>query len=114
MPSPKLVPLLLTDGERKALEALVRKRTASQSLALRARIVLACAEDGGVAPLTAVGDRLGVSREMVRKWRVRFAQKRMKGLTDDCERPVPSAIARVDQCVSCPGPFSVRTRVTAT
>jgi hypothetical protein len=47
MPSPKLVPLLLTDGERKALEALVRKRTASQSLALRARIVLACAEEAG-------------------------------------------------------------------
>ncbi len=33
MPSPKLVPLLLTDGERESLEALVRKRTASQSLA---------------------------------------------------------------------------------
>ena len=59
MPSPKLVPLLLTDGEREAVEALVRKRTALQSLALRARIVLACAEDGGLAPLTAVGDRPG-------------------------------------------------------
>jgi hypothetical protein len=33
MPSPKLVPLLLSDGERASLEALVRKRTASQSLA---------------------------------------------------------------------------------
>jgi hypothetical protein len=30
MPSPKLVPLLLTDSERDALEALARKRTASQ------------------------------------------------------------------------------------
>ena len=29
MPSPKLVPLLLADGEREALEAPVRKRTAS-------------------------------------------------------------------------------------
>ena len=72
MPSPKLVPLLLTDGEREALEALVRKRTALQSLALRARIVLACAENGGIAPLTAVAARTGVSRESVRKWRVRF------------------------------------------
>ena len=33
MPSRKLVPLLLTDDERDALESLVRKRTASQSLA---------------------------------------------------------------------------------
>jgi hypothetical protein len=55
VPSPKLALLLLTDSERASLEALVRKRTASQSLALRARIVLACAEDGGIAPLTAVG-----------------------------------------------------------
>ena len=32
--------------------------------------------------------------------------------TDDCDRPVSPAIVQVDQCVSCPGPFSVRTRVT--
>ena len=33
---------------------------------------------------------------------------------DDCDRPVSPAIDRVDQCVSCPRPFSVRTRVTTT
>ena len=82
MPSPKLVPLLLADGERESLEALARKRTASQALALRARIVLACAEESGVAPLTAVAGRTGVSRESVRKWRVRFAARRMAGLAD--------------------------------
>lgn len=60
MPSPKLVPLMLTDGERGALEALVRKRTASESLVLRARIVLVCAEESGVVPLTAVAGRTGV------------------------------------------------------
>jgi transposase len=38
MPSPKLAPLMLSDSEGESLEALVRKRTASQSLALRARI----------------------------------------------------------------------------
>ena len=32
--------------------------------------------------------------------------------TDDCDSPVSSAIDLVDQCVSCPRPFSVRTRVT--
>jgi transposase len=86
VPSPKLVPLLLTDDERDALESLVRKRTASQSLAQRARIVLACGEGGGTSPLTAVASRLGVSREMVRKWRVRFAEERVGGLAD-AERP---------------------------
>jgi transposase len=92
VPSPKLVPLLLTDGERDALKALVRKRTASQSLALRARIVLACADDGGVAPLTAVAESTGVSRESVRKWRVRFMKDRMKGLTD---APRPGAPRKI-------------------
>lgn len=82
MPSPKLVPLFLSDAEHKALEVLVRKRTVSQSLAMRARIVLACAEDSGTASLTVVAEKLGVSRESVRKWRVRFMEERIEGLTD--------------------------------
>ena len=61
-------------------------------LALRARVVLACADDGGVAPLTAVAARTGVSRESVRKWRVRFMQCRMKGLTD---APRPGAPRKI-------------------
>jgi transposase len=92
MPSPKLAPLVLTDAERGALEALVRKRTVSQSLAQRARIVLACAEDSGTVPLTAVAARLGVSREMIRKWRVRFAEDGMEGLTD---APRPGAPRKI-------------------
>jgi transposase len=92
MPGPKPVPLLLSDGEREALEALARKRTASQSLAERARIVLACAEESGVAPLTRVAARTGVSREMVRKWRVRFMEHRMDGLTD---APRPGAPRKI-------------------
>jgi len=34
--------------------------------------------------------------------------------TDDCDSPVSPAIDRVVQCVSCPRPFSVSTRVTTT
>jgi transposase-like protein len=92
MPGPKLVPLALTDGGRDALEALAPKRTASQSLAQRARIVLACAEESGIAPLTRVAVRTGVSREMVRKWRVRFMEGRMVGLPD---APRPGAPRRI-------------------
>jgi transposase len=86
VPSPKLVPLVLSDAERASLEVLSRKRTASQSLAERARVVLACAEDSGVAPLTRVAGRTGVSRETVRKWRVRFMNGRM-GALGDAPRP---------------------------
>jgi hypothetical protein len=58
MASPKLVPVVLTDGERRALEELTRRRKTSQALALRARIVLACA---GGAPVTAVAADLGLT-----------------------------------------------------
>jgi transposase len=92
MPSPKLAPLLLSEAERESLRALVRKRTASQSLALRARIVLACAEDEGVAPLTEVAARTGVSRESVRKWRVRFMAGRLGGLADAARPGAPRTI----------------------
>ena len=92
MPSPKLVPLVLSDAERASLEALSRKRTASQSLAERARVVLACADQGGVAPLTRVAARTGMSRESVRKWRVRFMEGRMGALAD---APRPGAARKI-------------------
>src|SRR5579859_4190237 len=92
MPGPKPVPLLLSESERESLEALARKRTASQSLAQRARIVLACAGQGGAAPLTAVAAQTGVSRETVRKWRVRFAEGRLDGLADAPRPGAPRTI----------------------
>ena len=55
------IPLVLSDAERASLEALVRKRTASQLLAQRARIVLACAEESGTAPVTGVAAAGGVA-----------------------------------------------------
>ncbi|MEW6475192.1 MAG: hypothetical protein AB1679_23295 [Actinomycetota bacterium] len=36
--------LLLSEEERSALERLVRRRKSAQAMAMRARIVLACAE----------------------------------------------------------------------
>jgi transposase len=82
----------LSDAGRPSLEALSRKRTASQALAERARVVLACADDGGVAPLTRVAARTGLSRESVRKWRVRFMERRMDGLGN---APRPGAARKI-------------------
>ena len=42
------------------LEALSRKRTASQALAERARVLLACADEDGVAPLTHFVCEVGI------------------------------------------------------
>jgi transposase-like protein len=46
---------------------VARRRETSQALALRSRIVLACAEGGSI---TAVAADLGVTRDTVRKWAV--------------------------------------------
>jgi hypothetical protein len=42
----RLEPLVLTGEERRTLENWVRRRSTAQGLALRARIVLACAQGG--------------------------------------------------------------------
>jgi transposase len=78
--SPKLEPLVLSEDERQVLEGWARRRKTAQSLALRSRIVLACA-DG--APVSEVAGELGVSRTTAAKWRSRFLAARLEGLTDE-------------------------------
>jgi transposase len=80
VPSPKVVPLVLTDDERLTLTAWSRRRKTAQALALRSRIILTCAEGGTIG---SVASELGVSRDMVSKWRARFLAGRLKGLTDE-------------------------------
>jgi transposase len=84
-PGPKLPELTLTDEERATLSRWARRRTSSQALALRCRIVLACAEGHSNQ---AVADRLGVSKPTVTKWRARFVARRLEGLADE---PRPGA-----------------------
>ncbi len=79
-PGPKAAPLTLAPDERATLERIVRRRSAGQALARRARVVLACAEPG--ATNLGVSRRLGVSRPTVATWRRRFAERRLEGLAD--------------------------------
>ena len=55
MASPKLQPVELTDDERQVLEGWARRRKTAQALALRSRIVLACADGGTVSELPLAG-----------------------------------------------------------
>ncbi|MFJ9543455.1 helix-turn-helix domain-containing protein [Streptomyces sp. NPDC101225] len=71
--------VVLTEEERAVLLAVTRSRTCPQARALRARIVLACADE---PTNTAVAERLGVSRDMVTKWRGRFLADRLDGLAE--------------------------------
>src|SRR5215203_4574023 len=69
-PGPKPIALVLSETERETLLGFLRRGRTSQDVALRARIVLACADPQ--ATNTAIARRLGVSRQSVVTWRARF------------------------------------------
>ena len=85
---PKAV-LELTAEEREQLQRWARRATSAQALAMRSRIVLACAQGRSN---TAVADDLEVSVQMVGKWRARFVEARLDGLADDPRPGRPSSI----------------------
>ena len=74
-----LAPLHITDEERSELRGWARRPTTAQATALRARIVLLCAE--GVSNQD-VAEELGVNRVTVGKWRKRFIDSGLDGLVD--------------------------------
>lgn len=81
--------LSLSDEERSALERLTRRRTSAQAMALRARIVLACASG---ATNATVSERLGVRPATVGKWRRRFVAARLDGLFDEPRPGAPRTV----------------------
>jgi len=72
--------LVLTDEERLTLERLSTRRKSAQAIALRARIVLACA--AGKAN-RQVANELRITEQTVGKWRRRFVEQRLNGLFDE-------------------------------
>jgi len=80
VPDPYAAVVVLTEDERAQLEAWSRRPKSAQSLAQRSRIVLASA-DGGTN--IEVGERLGLHRSTIRKWRNRFVLYRLDGLLDE-------------------------------
>src|SRR3954471_12715169 len=88
----------LTDDEPVQLESWARRRTSAQALALRSRIVLLAAHG---RHHTGSAERRGVHRPMVRKWRQRFVEQRLDGLTDEPRpgRPRTVTDAQVEQVI---------------
>ncbi|MEF9915418.1 helix-turn-helix domain-containing protein [Streptomyces sp. P5-A9] len=72
--------LILDGTERRQLQQWARRAKTAQFLALRARIVLRCAEGG--TNQQAAAD-LGIDRSTVDRWRARFIAKRLDGLHDE-------------------------------
>ncbi len=84
-------PLRLTAEERETLSRWTRRATTAQALALRARLVLACAEG---ATNGEVAQKYRVHRVTVGKWRTRFVEGRLDGLLDE-PRPARPARSRM-------------------
>jgi transposase len=93
-----LAALVLTEEERVELKSLAARRKTAQALALRARIVLACAEGG---QNKAVAAALGLALGTVGKWRRRFVERRVDGLHDDPRSGAPRTIddARIEAVI---------------
>jgi len=86
---PKAV-LELTDQERDQLQRWARRRKSSQALALRSRIVLACASGSDNKTVAA---ELGCAQATVGKWRARFVEHRLDGLSDEDRPGRPASIS---------------------
>jgi transposase len=69
----------LTENEREDLVRWARSGTVSHQLVTRSRIILACAKGMGTGE---VAKQIGVTQQTVSKWRKRFAQDRVIGLSD--------------------------------
>lgn len=91
--------LILSAAEREQLEAWTHRRKTAQALALRAQIVLDCA-DGMLNQ--DVAQRLRCTPQTVCKWRNRFVRLRLDGLLDAPRPGAPRTIddARVDRVIA--------------
>lgn len=81
--------LELSPEESERLLEWTRRRKTSQALAMRARIVLACARGESNSD---VAQRLDITPQTVGKWRSRFVDQRLDGLLDEPRPGAPREI----------------------
>ncbi len=71
--------ILLSEEERKHLEAAARRYTAPYADVVRAKLILLAAEG---LDNESIGQKLDMPRQIVSKWRQRFCELRLEGLVD--------------------------------
>jgi transposase len=95
----QLQELKLTVRETNQLVEWTRRHKTSQALALRARIILACAQGENNSE---VARRCRVIRQTVGKWRSRFLERRLDGLLDEPRPGAPRkhGDAKIEQLIA--------------
>ena len=99
MRGPQLRELELTAQENNQLVEWTRRHKTSQALALRARIILACAQGQNNSE---VARNCRVIRQTVGKWRRRFVERRLDGLLDEPRPGAPRkhGDAKIEQLIA--------------
>jgi len=104
MRGPKPPDIELTVDERRQLDALIRRHTTAQQVALRARIIVAAADGQNNSQIARA---LGLHVETVRQWRTRWLGLRAASVEDlplaerltDASRPgAPARITAEQVC----------------
>jgi transposase len=86
-------PLSVTEEQRSTLESWARRPKTAQALALRAKIILACAEG---KPNGMVARQTHVRQQTVGKWRSRFLNRGLDGLLDEPRPGTPRRVSEAD------------------
>jgi transposase len=89
-------PILLTDEQRNELGAVAASRTASVRFAQRAKMILLAGDGKQDIEIAA---EVGVRRQAVARWRGRFLESGINGISKDAPRGGRTRSARTDQKV---------------
>ncbi|MFQ5485638.1 MAG: transposase [Desulfobacterales bacterium] len=90
MPRKSPFKVLLTEDEKRQLQAIARRYTSQYRDVMRARIVLLSAEGYSNKD---IGKRLDLPRQIVSKWRKRFFDQRLAGLQERPRQGRPGAFS---------------------